>query len=275
MVLLWQQNVVVSLYCIARRQYFSSNNPNFFLAIPSWFWIWYDTEEWAKASRVTKVISFALIHLLVLMWILVAIRIHQEFAVLSPSRMGESFCGIMGGLYGYFTVIQYALERSAFSKVVKVVDQKCLAVPKDSPRFQKQWQETTRIYKLEGKIMMGAVAIGVIMAFSQTLSAIVTGTLFYDSYVLISDESYSWPWWLQQLHQGGVMLYMGYLGGLINFITLDLLYQISRLFRVQADTIMELCSETNYDPEKEYSKFKGALKEILELYEWVIRLTDI
>lgn len=104
---------------------------------------------------------------------------------------------------------------------------------------------------------------------SQIVFTVVTGTLFYDAVVIVSDESYSWPWWLQNIYQEGVTVYSGLFTGLFNFIGWNLLYQIHRLFKVQAGTVMELCQHRNFDPKQEYDKLRGALKETLELYEWV------
>lgn len=234
--------------------------------------MWYDTEEWEKASRTAKALNFLLAHICAVLWALLAIRGYQDFNQLSPPRLAESISVVVGGITAYLSFVRYSQERHNITKVIKEVDGKCLSVPlpTDSPRYKQWCQETKKLYRTEGLIMFGSILTGVGMGFSQFLFVVMTGTLFYDSVIFLDDESYSWPWWLQSVYQGAVVLYSGIFYSLKDFILLDIFYQIHRLFKVQADTIMELCLDENYDPEAEYLKLKGALKEILELYEWVI-----
>lgn len=35
---------------------------------------------------------------------------------------------------------------------------------------------------------------------------------------------------------------------------------------------MELCQDKNYGPKEVYAKLRGALEEVVDLYEWVIWL---
>lgn len=231
--------------------------------------MWFDTDEWAKISRFKKVVHYLLIHVVIFLWVLVGIRVYQEFEQLSPSRLAESLSAILGGLYAYLTFMRYALERDMITNVIQTIDRKCLTVPRNSPRFLAQWDDTMATYKLEGKVMMAAVAMGLTLALSQSTYALISGVLFYDQYIIISEESYSLPWFMQFAHQSGVMFYTGYMGGLVNWIPLDILFQINRLFSIQAYTIMELCLDPNYDPDQEYNKLRDALHEIMDLYAWV------
>lgn len=234
--------------------------------------MWHDTEEWAKATRPTKALNIVLAHMCVALWALLVIRGYQDFNQLSPPRLAESISVFVGGMATYLSFLVYTQERHNITKVINEVDRKCLSVPipTDSPRYKQWLEETKRLYKTEGLIVCGCILTGVVLGFSQFLFVVMTGTLFYDSVIFISDESYSWPWWLQSVYQGGVVLHSGIFYSLKDFILLDIFYQLHRLFKVQADTIMELCLDENYDPEEEYKKLTGALKEILELYEWVI-----
>lgn len=61
--------------------------------------MWYDSEEWVKTYRVSK------------LWSLVAIRLYQDFDMLSPSGVAESLGMIAGDVTAYLGFMQCIVQK--------------------------------------------------------------------------------------------------------------------------------------------------------------------
>lgn len=166
--------------------------------------------------------------------------------------------------------LRMATERDTLTQAVRAVDEKVLAVPKDTPRWEKWWQETRRNYVTEGRILLVGCLLPLAVGIPQLVYMVRTGRLYFDSAIPLSDVSYSWQWWLQAVYQSCNPTGACFLYSLKEFLWLDTYYHLSMLFRVQAETVMELCLEKTFDPVEEYQKLRGVVLEISALKEWVI-----
>lgn len=227
--------------------------------------MWYDTEDWTKISFFKKCFNIVLIHFVFFLWIIVGIRVSRDYRVLSAPRLAESFSVGLGGFLVYLSFLRYASHRHQLTKVIREVDAKFLAVPKSTQREKEWWKKATKNYLTEGYIFFGGMFVGSLPGVSQFLAMLLSGTLFYDTVVFISDESYSWPWWLQCFYQGWNIAFAGFFYSIKDFILMDLFYHLAVLNQVQADKVMQLCEGENYDEEEEYRLLAGALKEAVDL----------
>lgn len=226
--------------------------------------MWYDTEDWKKTSRLTKCVNMVLIVICWFLWVLVGARVVKDYAEIPATRIAESFAIGLGGMVTFSALVRFAVERDEITDLIHVVDAKFFCVPKD----KKWWARSKKVYIVEGQILFGAMVLGFLVGGSQLIFMAYTGMLFYDT-IIDSEESYTLTWWLQSVYQGWDLAFSGLFFSLKDFIWADMFYHISCLFRVQAETIMELCRDEIIDSEQEYVKLRNALEEILELYKSV------
>lgn len=230
--------------------------------------MWYTTEKWAKTSRATKIFSGFWVFSTGLLWFLVSLRIVMDYKLLAPSRITESISTVIGGTTAVFTFTQLGIQRDVMTDLIRAVDSKFLRVPKESLRQKKWWEEARKIYIIEGYLLFLSEAASLLLGASQVLYTMYSGKLFYDAVILISDESYSWPWWFQSLFQLSIVFYSAIYFTAKDFMLIDLFYHVSRLFGAQTDVILDLCEGEVYDPEVEFLKLRNALKETSEIYEY-------
>lgn len=179
--------------------------------------------------------------------------------------MAEGISHALGGCMSFFINTWSGMQRDMLTQVIQSVDEKFLAVPKDTPRFQKWWKETRRNYVTEGYTLLVFSFFSFAISVPQLLFMVVTGRLFYDTAMPLSDESYKWQWWLQVAYQSfGPFCFVLY-GTLKELMCLSTYYHLSALYRVQADTIMELYERKDYDPKVEYQKLRRVFQELREL----------
>lgn len=229
--------------------------------------MWYDTDRWARTSRATKTLNFFWIAACAFLWVLVGIRIHQDYQLLAASRLTESISSIIGSIIAVLAFLQMAFQRQEMTYLIRAVDAKFLRVPKDTVRQQKWWKESKQMHTIQGYLLFLSMASGFLLGFSQLLYMAYTGNFFYEAVVIVSDESYSFPWWMQSLYQSAILMYSGVYCSAYNFLLIGLFYHVSRLFKVQEDAILELCAEADFDPEVELLKLKSALRETSEIHE--------
>lgn len=204
-----------------------------------------------------------------LLWPLVIIRICVDFHALSVSRMTEGISISLGGCLTFISCIRSAMQRDILTQVVRSIDEKFLAVPKDGERFKRWWQETRRFYVRQGYVLVVFTSGGLVIGLPQMLYMLFTGNLFYDTVTPLSEVAYTAPWWLQMVYQSWNPMFAGVYYSLKEFLWLDLYYQLTVLYQVQADTTLEIYQGLIVDPEKEYQKLKGVLKEMQDLKKWV------
>lgn len=251
-----------------------SQNLQLILFSCSFFCLWSDTDAWAKSGWLRKLLNFVIVALLFVLWPFVILRVYRDFAELSIPRVAEAISVGVGGALTMLSSLRMATERDTLTQAVRAVDEKVLAVPKDTPRWEKWWQETRRNYVTEGRILLVGCLLPLAVGIPQLVYMVRTGRLYFDSAIPLSDESYSWQWWLQAVYQSCNPTGACFLYSLKEFLWLDTYYHLSMLFRVQAETVMELCLEENFDPVEEYQKLRGVVLEISALKEWVIYMRE-
>lgn len=227
--------------------------------------MWYDTEAWKRASRLTKFGNISIILVCVFLWVLVVAGVIRDYASIPVTRLAETFAVGLGGLVTFSSFTSYAYYRHEITELIRVVNGKFLAVPMD----KSWWALSRKVYVIEGYILYGGMCLGSGVGMSQFIFEVFTGTLFYDT-IINTDNSYSLYWWVQSVYQAWDLFFSGLFFTLKDFIWADMFFHITMLFRVQAETIMELCPDQYFDPDEEYLKLRNALSETLKLYESVL-----
>lgn len=225
--------------------------------------MWYDTEEYSKTKRFARILNATLIASIPLLWTIVLIRICMDFELLPASRISESICKVFGGSVAFFGYSYMSINRNQLTEIIKEVDEKFFAFRKETSRNREWWVDTRKMYIFEGNLFFLGMAMGFFVGFSQIIFMCLTGSLFYNT-IWITNESYSFLWWMQASFQGLVVTYSGVFFSAKNCILADLVYTITRLIRFQAAKIMVLNEEERN--EVDYQKLSTCLKETIELY---------
>lgn len=98
---------------------------------------------------------------------------------------------------------------------------------------------------------------------------LVTGKLYFDTAIPLSDRSFSWQWWIQMLYQSVTPVVSGVAYSAKEFVALSLIYHLGKLFQEQAAKILELCAEKDFDTEAEYRKLQNVIQELTDLDKYV------
>lgn len=151
--------------------------------------------------------------------------------------------------------------------VIRTVDIKVRAVPRNSERHLKWWDEMTKNYVLEIKVLGTCLFAGLFICGPGILYALYSGQLTYDTVIPLSVESYTWQWWIQYLYQALDPIISGIFFSFKEFMMISPIYYLAVLFQLQAENTLELCSTANFDPEVELRKLVGILREVSEITE--------
>lgn len=229
--------------------------------------MWFDTNEWANASKFEKVLHVLIFHAIVLLWVFLLTRLIGDFNDLPISRIAEGFSLSLGGFLLYLSFVLFNFKRDLITKAISDIDSK-FGMVKASPVLLEKWSTSSRmIHILEIKVLTFCVVVGLLIGAPSIVYTLYKGQLLYETIIPLSDESYTWTYWLQYIYQATCLLYSGIFFSLKEFINVSLFYQLSFLIRLQADKILELCQDPNFDPELEYQKLVEIIREMAELTE--------
>lgn len=200
-----------------------------------------------------------------LLWPLIIVRICQDFPDYPVTRMAEGFSLFLGGTTFLVCNLMFAIRRDTLTQVIMSLDEKILAVPKDSPRFKKWWNDARKVYIIEG-YMIPTVCLSCCLAFTpQLLYVIRTKRLYFDTALPLSDVSLTWQWWVHIAFQSVNPIFSNLFYSLKEFLLFDIYYHLAALYKIQTDTVMELCECPDYDPDEEYQKLRQIFFEMREL----------
>lgn len=117
-------------------------------------YLWFDSDSWAKSSRLDKLLCL-LCHLFVnMMWVFLIIRVCTIYKEMPLSNLAESFALCMGSLLNIVGYIRFAVKRDDVTEIIRRVDEKYLAVPKDdSPNHLAWWRIARKNYIVEGYVL--------------------------------------------------------------------------------------------------------------------------
>ena len=110
--------------------------------------------------------------------------------------------------------------------------------------------------------MLVFTTMGIFNSFPGVVYALVTGKLYYETVIPLSDASFSWGWWLQFLYQSVDALYSGVFYSLKEFLMITLAFHIARLIRVQVANVEDMSKQVNMDPAEELRRMKRVLSEM-------------
>lgn len=204
-----------------------------------------------------------------LLWWLVIARVIKDYEQLQISRIARGFSLTVGGYMTFISFLLFYYYRDLLTGVIADVDKKFCAVPRNSDRMSQWWQSATETYLFEVKLLICSLMGGLGNGGPTIIFALINGQLLNDTVIPLSVESYTWEWWLQFLYQAAVHLVAGIFYSIKEFLSLSLIYHVSVLYRVQADNIMQLCSEKSFDPSVEFQRLADTFKELGSLLEWV------
>lgn len=265
---LWPCHVAKAMSCVSRR--LTQRNPllKSHSSTFRWFYLFNDTEDWAKASRLKKALNYAAILFLFFLWLCVIIRLFIDWKELPISKIAEGMSLSLGGLMTFISLVSLALNRDSVTDMIRVIDEKYRAVPKSSARNKAWWEKARETYILEWHIVCLSIVPSVSMAAPQLVYMIVTGELFYQTAIPLSKESYTWQWWVQMAYQTINVPWSGIAFSLKEIITLSLFYHVSEIFEEHSEQILELCAEKDFDGETEYRKLQHLIGEVTFLNEY-------
>lgn len=201
-----------------------------------------------------------------LWWLLVA-RVIQDFAVLSVSRIAEGVSLSMGGFLTFSSFFLFFFKRDNLTNVIRAIDIKVRSVPRNTKREVEWWEEMTKTYVLEIKVLVTCLIAGVFICGPGILYALYSGQLTYDTVIPLSVESYTWQWWIQYIYQASDPIFSGIFFSFKEFLLTSSIYYLAVLFKFQAENTLELCADANFDPEVELRKLVAILREVGEITE--------
>lgn len=231
--------------------------------------LWYDTEAWAKKSTPVRFLHVLAFCLNFLLWWLVIARVIRDFDDLSISRIADGIALTVGGFLTFLSFVLLYYYRDLMTGIIAEVDEKFCSVPKDSDRMKLWWQSATKVYLFEIKLLVASLLVGLFIGGPTIIYALIMGQLLNDTVIPLSDESYTWEWWLQFIYQSLSQLVSGIYYSVKEFLALSLIYQVSALYRLQADNIMQLCVHKDFDPDEEFQRITDVFRELGDLLEWV------
>lgn len=229
--------------------------------------MWYDTDQWAKTPTYMRILHVIIFLVVFLLWILLVLRVFKDFDDLPISRIAEGVSLAMGGLMSFTGFCTFYVYRDELTEVIRAIDEKFRAVSAQTESEQEWWKGATKTYIFESKILFVYTCMGICNTFPGVVAGLLTGKLYYDTIIPLSDESYTWQWWLQYIYQSWDGIYSGIFYSFKEFLSISVIYYLSLLVRVQAEKINHLFEKPDFDPEEEYDKLKGVYREMIELYE--------
>lgn len=224
----------------------------------------YDTEAWKRASRLAKGIHVLIVLGLLSLWILLFGRVVTDFRNLPTDRIVECLSYCLGGTLTFFSFIRLHMKRDTLTEVIQELDRRIFAVPKDSPRSLKWWQETRQIYIWEFYILCAGCVFGLGISIPQSVSIVITGKMYHDT-LIRHKATYCLSWWLELVYQGLNTLLSSLFYFPKDMMWTTIYFHLSRMYKVQAEKIMELCGMENFDGSLEYQKLKLIMNELIEL----------
>lgn len=229
--------------------------------------MWFDTEEWVKASIILKVSHVIMFVSVFMIWIFLVMQIVLDWGQVSASKIADAFARLLGGylLFVSFLVLHY--HRDTLTECIRVVDTKFHSVPTHSERGRAWKREIRKVYALEPKILFVCVAMGVLSSGPMMIQAIMSGIHAFDTVIPYTDQSYSLGWWLEWTYHTVACTISGVFYASKEFMVIGLFYYCSVLVRVQSQNILELCQEPNFDAAEETKKFCLVFRELQELME--------
>lgn len=243
-------------------------NSNFPLSTTRRMYLWFDTDDYAKAPRYAKILNVIILFFVPFLWFVMFARLMLDFKDLPISRTAEGISLAMGGTLTSSSIIRFNLNRDLLTDIIREIDHKYrFTVPQDTVRGKKWWKEARALYCLEFYIVSVWIFSGFAVGVPWAISTVITGKLYCDTIIPLSTESYSWQWWIQNIYQSWDNIFSGAICSMKEFTWMSLFYHIGILYKVQADNIMQICKDPNFDPEVECKLLVDAIREMASLYE--------
>lgn len=228
--------------------------------------MWFDSEEWAKASKLAKSLHVTMIVLLFFFWVFLIGRTFKDFHEVPVTLVAEAVARTLGG---YLVVMSFLLlnyYRDDLTECIRVIDIKFRSVPIDSDRKRAWKKETTETFVFELKFFLVLLTMGVLCGVPLLITVIATGEHAFDT-VKLYTASYSPGWWLELVYQMGMNVISGIFFACKQYILIELFYYLSVLLQVQSENILELCQGSDFDVETEQKKLSKIIEEVEGLLE--------
>ena len=198
------------------------------------------------------------------LWVLLFGRVVTDSANLPTNRIVEGLSFCLGGTLTFFSFIRLHTKRDTLTEVIQELDRHIFAVPKDTPGSIKWWQETRQIYLWEFYTLCVGCVFGLGISIPQSVSIVITGKIYHNT-LIRHEATYCLSWWLEMVYQGLNTLLSGLFYFSKDMMWATVYYHLSRMYKVQADKIMELCGAKDFEGRLECQKLKLIMNELMEL----------
>lgn len=229
--------------------------------------MFFNTDQWAKASSFLKALHVTMFVSVILLWIVVIARAIRDMEEFSLAPIVDPISKCLGGYLVFFSFLQLNYHRDTLTECIRVLNKMCLSVPIVSERNREWKQGLRRSFVLEAKLLFLSMTMGFFAGTPLTVQALMSGKLAYATIIPLSDESYTFGWWLQFVYQSAVTLISGVFFSGVEFLRIGMLYYWSLLMRFHSENILDLFQDPDFDPETEERKMCKIFREVEELME--------
>lgn len=227
--------------------------------------MWSDKDQWAKDSLFEKIFHIFQFLAYFGLWILVVLRVIQDYKMLSIPRLAEGISLAIGGVITFISFLLFNYRRDELTMIFNKLDDIYMAVPKKTEIELEWWQRATKFYILEIKLLLAAIAGGILICGPEGVLCLINGDLYYDTVIPLSVEAYTPGWWIQYIYQSLVPTLSGIFFSLKEFMLISPVFHISLIYDLQTDRMMDICKRPNFNTQEEMAKLKTIMRELNEL----------
>lgn len=231
-------------------------------AITRRLYVWFNEEEYQKASRLDKLIYFSTGISMFLLWTLVAIGVRsQEFNMDNIVEICQTISVVIGGIVTFSKYCANLYNRKLMSETISVLDDKvrlARTTASEELRALNVFQ-----YLVLSKVTMAAVVMGKCVTMSLMVFAIITGEPIFQAELPFERPTYSAIWWTDQFVTQAIMWLCSFLSSIIDGIYLDCIFQVTFLYRAQYEQLLTL----GKSDETDHAKFVTGVEELVQLKE--------
>lgn len=228
--------------------------------------LWFNTEEWANSSKLLKASHITIIFVYFLFWFCLIARVSIDAMELPVSTVANAVARTLGGYLAFISFVIFNYYRNDLTECIQILGTKFRSVPINSEGKRSWKKAATRTYVLELKLFFVYLSMGIFSSVPLMVNVAVTGEHAFDTVVPYT-KSYTLGWWLEFAYHVWINVVSGIFFASKEFIMVGLLYYVSVLLRVQAENILELWQDPNFDADAEQKKLCGIFRELNELME--------
>lgn len=230
--------------------------------------MWHGYDHWQSLKWYQKQPHIWTIILSVIMWSSFGVYLVNNYSHLKLALICEGVSVLLDAMLTTSSFILCFVHRKDLTTVILKLDQEVRKVFLRTERREMWRNRFNWLFCAEGTILFTICIAGALpIIISLSLGPLIKGELAYVTLLPLNKTPFSGQWWIEYFYQTYVLVtyYMYY--NFKEFLKLNLLFQLSVLYKVAADDMQYLCKETNYKMEEEYEKLKEILRTLKNLEE--------